>query len=315
MDSVTRPAFISVVIATRDRYEHVARAIDSVLGQGLDEKEFEIIVVDNTPAPRADRQLALRYADFDRMSVISCPEGGLSRARNLGVSEAAGELVAFIDDDAVARKDWLEQILFAFRKFEHQVGVIGGKVDPIWPESQPSWMNAHLLGYFSVVNWGGSLRIADDWEWFAGCNIAFPKQCILAAGGFDETLGRSGNGVALVSNEEFALSDRIVRTGRVRVYAPNAVVSHSINPDRLRPEWLRRRIAWQAVSDFLMDPEKTGACAAEAARRARSALARGCTRVLIERLVGRRRDSEAEDLLHIYDTVVALLAGHDIKRE
>jgi hypothetical protein len=150
-------------------------------------------------------------------------------------------------------------LLLAFETIGAHAAVVGGRVDPIWSAPRPPWLDDSMLGNLSVVNWGGQTRVAAANEWVAGTNIAFRVESILSHGGFSPKLGRSGSGAALLSNEETELIARIRAAGGELVYAPEARVSHLVDAGRLTPSWFRKRAAWQALSDFLMDPDRAAA--------------------------------------------------------
>ena len=111
----------------------------------------------------------------------------------------------------------------------------------------------------------------------------------------------------MLSNEEIELCARIGRTGKIAVYAPDAVVEHVIHTERLTQSWFRRRAAWQAVSDVLARPDEAPALAAEAARR------------LAPSLFSRRRLSQPsdrntaqgmhDDMVMLYSATVLALCG------
>jgi GT2 family glycosyltransferase len=101
-----------------------------------------------------------------------------------------------------------------------------------------------------VVDRGPAARDLGAGEWLAGTNIAFRRDALCAAGGFDEALGRHPG--TLLGNEEIALAERLRRAGHTIRYTPRARVRHAIAADRLNRSWLRRRIAWQAVSDLML---------------------------------------------------------------
>ena len=107
-------------------------------------------------------------------------------------------------------------------------------------------------------------------EWLAGTNIAFRTSVLRQIGGFRTDLGRTGGGPNLLSNEETDALRRAVAAGHRAFYSPAAVVEHRIGADRLTKEWFRRRVAWQCVSDFILDPE----VARQRAGRARKAASR-----------------------------------------
>lgn len=246
---------ISAVICTYNRYDLLDKAIESCLTQSMAKKHFEIIIVDNSPACPEIQIFSQKYANNRNVRYLIEATPGLSNARNVAMRAAKSPIVAYLDDDAIADPDWLNQIVSAFDKFGASTAVVGGRIDPIWEVPRPAWLPDALLGTLSVVNWGGSARIALPGEWVAGANISFRVSALEEVGGFDVALGRTGNGGSLMSNEESAVIEKLRTRGYELVYAPAARVDHLVDTRRLSPEWIRRRQAWQAVSDFLKAPD------------------------------------------------------------
>jgi len=240
---------LSAVICTCDRYELLAGAVESLLGQRIAGGDIEIIVVDNSRNPLGAAEFGRRYTDTPDLRYLIEPRSGLSHARNRAAQAARGRVVAFIDDDARARPGWAQALLAAYDGHGGRAGVVGGRVVPRWPGEPPAWLDPSLLGYLSIVDLGDAIRELSPHEWLAGCNISFTRAALLSAGGFSTDLGRTAT--ALLSNEELEATDRMREAGWLAVYAPDAVVEHLIAPERLTPEWFRRRAAWQAVSDAL----------------------------------------------------------------
>ncbi len=116
--------FASVVVCTRDRAESLRRALRSVLA--MDYPDFELVVVDNAPRTSATRDVVDELAD-PRVRYVLEPRPGLSCARNRGVAEARGEIVAFTDDDVVADVGWLAALVAGFGRVPH-VGAVTGLV-------------------------------------------------------------------------------------------------------------------------------------------------------------------------------------------
>lgn len=247
---------LSVVVCTYDRYGLLDQAIASLLRQ--DVADIEIIIVDNSPDQKRAQDHGLRYAGCDRVTYVLEPRPGLSRARNIGIARARGSIVAFIDDDATADPGWAKAIIDTFETFPGNVAAVGGIVAPRWTAVRPEWLTDKLMRYLSIVERGTELRELQRGEWLAGCNIAFRRSVLQAIGGFSEALGRSG-AVSLLSNEETQVVDLITASGGIVVYDPRARVEHTIDASRLDELWFCRRAAWQAVSDFLSDPEKSRA--------------------------------------------------------
>ena len=87
-----------------------------------------------------------------------------------------------------------------------------------------------------------------DGVWIAGANMVFRKQVFERGLGFDEKLGRNGSS-SLLSNDETELFEAI---GKDRIYyVPKMTVEHVIPTSRLDPQWFRKRIFWQAISDII----------------------------------------------------------------
>ena len=145
---------ISVVICTHNRAGYLSRALDGLARQSLPADRFEVIVVDNashdeTPAVVRERrygELAPRYLHESRL--------GLSHARTRGWREAAAPFVAFLDDDAVPEPDWLLNAVDELQKQDPGLGLLGGRVSPIWEAPRPNWLSARLVPYLSMVDLG-----------------------------------------------------------------------------------------------------------------------------------------------------------------
>ena len=301
---------LSVAVCTYNRHDVLPGAIDSLLKQDCEPDFLDIIVIDNSPDQLAAEQFSQRYASEPRIRYVLERVPGLSNARNRATALARADLIAFVDDDAIAAPNWSTRIVQAFDAAGGRAAVIGGRVLPRWVGSKPSWLGDDLLKYLTIIDWGGRFRELPPHQWLAGCNIAFDKNALVAVGGFSRALGRIGSGLSLLSNDETDVMEKINATGRVSMYCPDAVVEHIIDPTRLTQSWFRRRAAWQAVSEFIKDPERTTAYAPAAAEHMRLLLRDG----LRENPMGFFRQTEdpnefKHDVALIYDLVVATLAG------
>jgi hypothetical protein len=228
---------------------------------------FEIIVVDNSPDKAGAERFGQRYAGLSNLTYLVEPKPGLSNARNKGTAAALGRIVAFIDDDARACPSWAKELLHAHAAFDGRAGIVGGPIVPRWTDEKPAWIGEPLLSYLTVIDLGHELRELSAGEWLAGCNISFDRVSLIAAGGFSTRLGRMGSGSTLLSNEEIEASERVRAMGKLAIYTPKAVVEHVIPPERLTPNWFRRRASWQAVSDLPSEPELAPDLAAIALQR------------------------------------------------
>jgi glycosyltransferase involved in cell wall biosynthesis len=258
MASKERPR-ITLCICTYDRYDLLPKAIASAAKQSLPRDQFDILIIDNSPDHKRAQAIGKKFSLIPNLKYVVEETPGLSNARNVAAEMSRAPIIAFMDDDAIASAQWAEEILRAFEMFGATTMIVGGKVDPIWSAPRPSWVHDSMLGNLSVVDWGGETRRAADHEWFAGTNISFQVKAILDHGGFSRTLGRVGSGASLLSNEEIQLIEKIRAAGGTLVYAPRAAVNHLVDTRRLTQAWFRKRSAWQALSDFMMEPDKRAA--------------------------------------------------------
>jgi GT2 family glycosyltransferase len=235
---------LSVVVCTHNRPDDLERCLEA-LGALADEPE--VIVVDSASRPTC-RELVERHEDrIPGLLYLYEPEPGLSRARNLGLAHASGEVVAFVDDDAAPRPDWSRQILAPFAG-DAQIGCVGGACVASFaePESRPTWLSDRLLQFAGITRFGEQGRPArSSSEWPFGANMAF-RAAALSRSPFPEELGR--HGTTLLSGEEYALVERVRSEGWKIWLEPRAIVDHTVHPERCRSSYYWRRLWWAGVS-------------------------------------------------------------------
>ena len=219
---------ISAIICTHNGSKYLSKAIMSLVDQSLDKALYEIVVVDNCSTDETKKIVLCACAEVTNLVYFYEPVLGLSQARNAGWINAKGNYVAFLDDDAIADKYWLEKILSAFKTVNPSPGALGGKVVPIWESPKPDWISDNLLGYYTVVDWSDNAIVINDKQWLAGVNISFPKHILKSLGGFKTGLGRKGK--KLLSNEEILIRKEIEKIGYKIYYSPDIVVraSHTL---------------------------------------------------------------------------------------
>ncbi|MBE4718276.1 MULTISPECIES: glycosyltransferase family 2 protein [unclassified Pseudarthrobacter] len=221
---------LTVVVCTRDRSALLRESLTAI--SQLDYPNFDILVVDN--APRTDETRNMVCVEFNdpRIRLITEPAPGLSRARNAGLRNAQGDIVAFTDDDVVVDEAWLREIAAGFERMPGTACVTG-----LVPAGE---LRSPTQGYFDDrVSWSKSVAprvysFADPPAGLAkfpfcpgafgtGANFALHRITALSLGGFDNALGvgtRSGGG------EDIDMFTRVIIAGYSLVVQPSAIVWH-----------------------------------------------------------------------------------------
>ena len=220
------PPTISVVICafTLDRLQVLGEAVDSLRAQTLPPHEV-VLVIDH--APELLEEVRGRWPDLK--IVPNREKQGLSGARNTGVAEATGEVVAFLDDDAIADHDWLRRLADAYA--DPKVLGAGGTVRPRWVEGQPSWFPPEFDWVVGCTH-SGMPRQLEPVRNLVGANMSFRRAPLLEVGGFSHDLGRVGT--LPVGCEETDLSIRVhQRWPEAEIlYDPAAEVEHVVPATR-----------------------------------------------------------------------------------
>ncbi|MEM7416502.1 MAG: glycosyltransferase [Gemmatimonadota bacterium] len=173
---------VSVVVCAYNAEETIADCLSSL--QRLEYPDVEIVVV-NDGSRDTTGEIARKYAG---VRVIDVPNGGLATARNIGLAEAAGEIVAYTDADVRVDPDWLTYLVQPF--LTSDVAGVGGP--NVVPADDP-WVAqcvARAPGAPTHVMLDD--RIA---EHIPGCNMAFRKEALLDIDGFNPVYVRAGDDV------------------------------------------------------------------------------------------------------------------------
>jgi glycosyltransferase involved in cell wall biosynthesis len=242
---------ISAIICTFKRPDYLRHALDSLCHQTLRRDEYEIIVVDNAVQQEVEQIVRDFQDDTINLRYLTESAIGLSRARNKGLGKARGRYVAYLDDDARADERWLESLVHGFEENSLRPAAIGGRVWLDWQGDKPAWVPDEQLSVYTYVDHGNEAHALHDQEYLVGANIAFDREALTDAGGFDARLGRQGE--VLLSAEEAQVLEALRGNGLVILYEPAAVVWHSVHPSRRKPSWLLRRMFWDGASQPLVD--------------------------------------------------------------
>jgi len=217
----------SIVINTLNRASLLQKTLESF--RWLDYSgEFEVIVVNG---PSTDHTAQIIRSWLPRIRVGSCDVANLSVSRNVGICMARGDIVAFIDDDAVPEPEWLTQLAAGYDKAE--VGGAGGIVfDRSGCTYQYQYSTANRLGN---ANWASKSSTEHMcfpgsymFPYLQGTNASFRRSVLLEVGGFDEEIE--------FYLDETELCCRIIDAGYVIRQLPNAYVHHKFASSHVRDE-------------------------------------------------------------------------------
>jgi cellulose synthase/poly-beta-1,6-N-acetylglucosamine synthase-like glycosyltransferase len=208
----------SIIIPTRDRAELLGRCLEAVAALEMPVTEFEVLVVDDRSQRPPDDVMA-RYEGVLPLTYLHGAGRGPARARNVALRVAKGELVVFTDDDCRPHPKWLDAFGEAAESYPG-AGFGGGIVDA--PANglcgRTSQMLVSFLYEYSQRTQGGAQGGAKQLEFFCSNNMAFPREALVAMGGFDESF-------PLAAAEDRYLCACWLKQGELR-FVPGAVVEH-----------------------------------------------------------------------------------------
>lgn len=214
----------SIVINTLNRAHSLLRTLESLRWLRYAGK-FEVIVVNG---PSIDETENVIESWRSEIRPARCPEANLSMSRNIGIGLARGEIVAFIDDDAIPEPEWLEQLSDGYG---YRVAGVGGAVyDDTGHTFQYLYSTANRLGR---SKWNNATSREDlcvprsfEFPYLQGTNASFRREALLQIGGFDEEFE--------YYLDETDVCCRLIDQGFIVRQVANAFVHHKFAPSAIR---------------------------------------------------------------------------------
>ncbi|MFC1632010.1 glycosyltransferase [Candidatus Omnitrophota bacterium] len=205
---------VSIIVPTLNSEQWIRDCLGSLTNLVFPKESVEILVVDNGSEDRT-KDLAKEY----KAKVLENNNRTISSSRNLGVKNAKGNILAFIDSDCLAPRNWLIEAMALLNG--NNTGAVGAQYKL---PKQTTWIERtwHLH-----IDKGD---VAGEANWLPSCNMIVPKKYFTEVGGFREDL---------VTNEDIDFSRRIKATGLKIVADPQLSVVHLRNPKTIKQFFLK----------------------------------------------------------------------------
>jgi glycosyltransferase involved in cell wall biosynthesis len=247
----------SVVVATYRRPRVLRDTLCGLQAQQMDPPDtFEVVVIDNDPAQSAGAVVAELKAGWPqtvRLHYVPESRLGLSYARNRGIDEARGDVIAFLDDDVFVSPTWLRAMLQCFKRTESVC--VGGRTLIQWegdPELVVQACADRLLG-FDLGEIDLPIR---GRQTPGGGNSAFRRKVFENGMRFSTDLGRVGK--ILLSGEDTELMARLKQAGQPIWYCAAALVHHRTGGQPLTRKRVVRQRYWFGISHAIVDQRLYG---------------------------------------------------------
>lgn len=252
---------LSVIICTYNREKYIRPLLDSIAANDLPKSEYEILLVDNNCTDntraicgefaKANPGLTFRY--------MTEPEQGLSAARNKGIREAKGDIILYVDDDALVDTHYLRDYASHFASHPETMAA-GGPIIPLYEagaqfnksleftQDEPEWMTsftrALLAGW---IDYGRRVRTFPKGRYPGGGNAAYRKEVFDKVGLFNTALGRKGGN--LMGSEEKDIFDKMHALGMQVLYLPQPILHHIIPQTKLEEPYFNRLTLQIGISE------------------------------------------------------------------
>lgn len=240
---------LTAIICTYNRAKYIGNLLESIAENDLPKNEYEVLLVDNncTDNTRAICEaFAAAHEDVNFRYVVE-PEQGLSAARNKGIKEAKGDLIVYIDDDALIDKDYL-RIYAEWLATHPQTMACGGPIEPLYETAEPSWMTPYTKALLTAwMNYGDKVREYPNGRYPGGGNAAYRKEVFEKVGLFNTALGRKGGN--LMGSEEKDVFDKMHAMGMQILYLPTPVLHHIIPQAKLESDYFNRLTLQIGISE------------------------------------------------------------------
>lgn len=241
---------LTAIICTYNRAKYIGPLLESIAANNLAKEEYEILLVDNNCTDNtreiceafvnAHKDVAFRY--------VVETEQGLSAARNKGIKEAKGDIIVYIDDDALV-DTWYLRTIVEYMSDHPEISAVGGPIIPSYEDTEePKWMTRYtkelLCGF---LYYGEEERSFPGDRYPGGGNAAYRAEVFEKVGLFNTALGRKGN--SLMGAEEKDIFDKMKAQGMRFMYLPKMILHHIIPQKKLEKDYFDRLTLQIGISE------------------------------------------------------------------
>ena len=231
---------LSIIICSYNRASYISDALTSLYCQSAGLNAFEVIIVDNNSTDNTKEvYTAWRQTNTNgQFTFISETKQGASFARNTGATIAKGEWVCFMDDDAVATPNYVENILKHIHNKPDAVG-FGGRIIPKYIPSEPKWMSYYVSSLVGNFDYAPIACAFENGKYPLESNMIVKKSVYDQIGGFNVNLP-GVVGTLRIGGEGKELFYKILALGHIIYYDPAICVHHVVEVKKLTSEYMYR---------------------------------------------------------------------------
>jgi len=239
----------TIIICTYNRARYLTPLLESLARNDFDKARFEILLVDNNSTdetPSVFQRFAQSHPEIS-CRYVQEPEQGLSAARNKGIREAQGDVIIYVDDDALVDEHYISYYM-EYLESHPEVMAAGGPIEPQYETHEPDWMTDYTRALLcGRLNYGNCVREFPAGRYPGGGNAAYRREVFQKVGLFNTALGRKGT--SLMASEEKDIFDKMASLEMPVRYLPGPVLHHIIPQYKLEREYFDRLTRQIGISE------------------------------------------------------------------
>ncbi|MGG9972098.1 glycosyltransferase [Ferruginibacter sp. SUN002] len=231
---------VSIIIPAYNRERIIVQTLKSLTEIDFPKDQFEIFVCDNNSKDNTAK-VVKEFIEVNKeynITYLFEERQGVHYARNATAKKANGKYLYFTDDDMIADKAIIKELLFCF-EWDEKVGVATGIVLPKWEETPPSWVLKHCANYLLSLNDPSVDFVIDNNDCgIFSCHQMIRKDVFFLSGGFnpENTEGK------WIGDGEAGLNMKIKQLAFKFALNRKSVIYHIIPKERLTQDYLDKRM-------------------------------------------------------------------------